>query len=239
MLFVKTKNTNGQDTIAYYHHDHLNTPLQATDKNGNIVWAATYEAFGRVTIVTPTATTNQPTITSNLRLPGQYEDQETGLYYNWYRFYDPNTGRYISKDPIGLEGGINTYLYGESNPVNLTDPTGENPAAIRLIIAGALAGARAAIKKCLGNPACKCRAIYASYKIMCGIGCNGTTCPIVTAQVAAAALCFQLRTLYISSGCDRVIPTTRDHPGAAAQAKRAWENCAAKMARVCNSCMVN
>jgi len=123
-LFVKTKNSNGQSTIAYYHHNHLDTPMQATDKNGNVVWAAQYEAFGGATIIAPSPTAERPIINSNLRLPGQYEDQETGLHYNWNRYYNPQTGRYVTSDPIGLNGGINFYLYVEGNPLGKVDPTG-------------------------------------------------------------------------------------------------------------------
>jgi uncharacterized protein RhaS with RHS repeats len=79
ILFVKTKNSNNEDTMAYYHHDHLNTPIQATDKQGNIVWSANFNAFGRVMITTPAPTLEHPAIVSNLRFPGQYEDYETGL----------------------------------------------------------------------------------------------------------------------------------------------------------------
>jgi RHS repeat-associated protein len=124
ILFIKTKNSNNEDTFAYYHHDHLNTPIQATDKDGNIVWSAVYNAFGRATMTTPQATQDRPTITSNLRLPGQYEDTETGLYYNWNRYYSPDEGRYVTSDPIGLEGGINPYLYVGANPLGYYDPTG-------------------------------------------------------------------------------------------------------------------
>ena len=74
------------------------------------------------------------------RFPGQYFDKETNLYYNYFRYYEPETGRYVSPDPIGLAGGINTYGYVASNPMGFTDPTGE---AIPAIIAA-----------CAGNPAC-------------------------------------------------------------------------------------
>lgn len=56
--------------------------------------------------------------------PGQYYDQETGLHYNYFRYYNLQTGRYITPDPIGLEGGINLWPYSENNPVNRNDPMG-------------------------------------------------------------------------------------------------------------------
>jgi RHS repeat-associated protein len=124
ILFVKTKNTNNQDTYPYLHHNHLETPLQATDKQGNIVWAAQHEPFGKTSITTPIATADKPTIQLNLRMPGQYEDEETGLHYNWHRYYDPETGRYISQDPISLLGGINRFVYVTGTPLYLKDPMG-------------------------------------------------------------------------------------------------------------------
>lgn len=57
-------------------------------------------------------------------LPGQYYDNETGLNYNYYRDYDPAIGRYIQSDPIGLDGGLNTYVYAESRPTDVYDPDG-------------------------------------------------------------------------------------------------------------------
>ncbi|WP_027159875.1 RHS repeat-associated core domain-containing protein [Methylobacter luteus] len=124
LLFVKTKNSNGDDTVAYYHHDHLETPIQATDKNGNVVWSAQYNVFGRATITTPAATLDRPTISSDLRLPGQVEDAETGLHYNWHRYYEPGLGRYVTADPIGLLDGVNRYAYVRGNPANWSDPSG-------------------------------------------------------------------------------------------------------------------
>jgi RHS repeat-associated protein len=124
ILFIKTKDSNGKDIFAYYHQDHLNTPIQATDKDGKVVWAAEYTPFGKATIVTPTPTSNRPVITSNLRFPGQYEDVETGLHYNFHRYYDKETGRYVQSDPIELAGGANLYGYADQNPLLDIDPFG-------------------------------------------------------------------------------------------------------------------
>lgn len=104
------------ENIAYLHTDHLNTPRLATDTQGAVVWRWEGKAFGD----------SQPTgsIAMNLRFPGQYYDAETGLHYNWNRYYDPKLGRYITSDPIGLEGGLNTYAYVKDNPLRWFDPTG-------------------------------------------------------------------------------------------------------------------
>lgn len=64
------------------------------------------------------------TATVNLRYAGMYADGETGLHYNWNRYYDPRIGRYISSDPIGLAGGLNTYSYVRNNPLRYIDPWG-------------------------------------------------------------------------------------------------------------------
>lgn len=106
-----------RDRIYYFHNDHLGTPQTMTDQSGTVVWQAEYEPFGKTTQGTAT-------ITNNLRFPGQYYDAETGLHYNWHRDYDPDTGRYLQPDPIGLEGGLNLYSYVDGNPVNRVDPDG-------------------------------------------------------------------------------------------------------------------
>ena len=70
--------------------------------------------------------------------PGQYYDQETGLHYNYFRYYDPSTGRYITSDPIGLRGGTNTYMYALANPITKFDPDGLQVRLICRPLAGAI-----------------------------------------------------------------------------------------------------
>jgi RHS repeat-associated protein len=103
----------------FYQNDHLGTPQKMAAVNGAVVWSAKYSSFGEATI------DGSSTITSNLRFPGQYYDQETGLNYNWFRYYDPKIGRYLQADPIGLVGGINLFAYAWINPVNYIDFTGQ------------------------------------------------------------------------------------------------------------------
>ena len=103
--------------IYTMHTDHLGTPQVITDSSQNIVWQADYKPFGEATMTTEL-------VTNNLRFPGQYYDAETGLHYNYFRDYDPSTGRYVESDPVGIEGGNNTYVYVENNSLNWFDSKG-------------------------------------------------------------------------------------------------------------------
>jgi RHS repeat-associated protein len=97
----------------------MGRPVMLTDEEQNVVWEAEPLPFGE------TRVGEGATVENNLRFPGQYFDQETGLHYNYHRYYDPTTGRYLRPDPIGLAGGINPYLYAGNNPANFADPKGE------------------------------------------------------------------------------------------------------------------
>jgi len=89
-----------------------------TDKNGNIRWSTQYHPFGALRSEFVWQAEN------NLRFPGQYHDRSTGLYYNMFRHYRPDLGRYLTPDRIGLAGGINLYGYAGQNPINYIDPWG-------------------------------------------------------------------------------------------------------------------
>ncbi|MCU7853101.1 MAG: RHS repeat protein [Candidatus Thiodiazotropha sp. (ex Monitilora ramsayi)] len=105
------------ETIHYVHTDHLGAVVKATDSAQTLVWDAQRKPFGERNVTTAQ-------ITMPLGFPGQVFDEETGTYYNYFRDYDPTTGRYLQSDPIGLEGGLNTYSYVKGNPIQLVDPLG-------------------------------------------------------------------------------------------------------------------
>ena len=143
--------------ITYLHSDHLDTPRRGTDDLQTTVWQWERNAFGNTK---PQIETTEV----NLRFPGQYQDEETDLHYNWNRYYDAGIRRYVTSDAIGLNGGLNTYGYVYANPLSNFDVDGLNPVAIAAAIARAQRKA--------------CDAIRAAYKISCGQpGCKkSTTC---------------------------------------------------------------
>lgn len=110
--------------VYYIYTDHLSTPRVITDSASIVVWSwIDADPFG-MTRPIEFAVGGGGNFKFNMRFPGQYFDLETGLHYNYFRDYDPQTGRYIQSDPIGLEGGINTYAYVKGNPISNIDPDG-------------------------------------------------------------------------------------------------------------------
>ncbi len=113
--------------ILYYDVDHLNTPRAARDEAAKVVWRWESDAFGS-TYPNEDPDGDGVKVTVNLRFPGQYYDQETGLHQNYFRDYEPSTGRYIQSDLIGLDGrSFSTFSYVGGNPLSLTDPYGLTP----------------------------------------------------------------------------------------------------------------
>jgi len=127
------------DSHYFVYADHLNSPRAITDHTGKVVWRWDSDPFGATdeneghddhhhTFGSKKADEDPDRdgqrFVYNLRFPGQYYDKETGLFYNYFRDYDSETGRYRQSDPIGLAGGLNTYAYVRGNPVNAIDPWG-------------------------------------------------------------------------------------------------------------------
>jgi RHS repeat-associated protein len=123
-LPVATLRPSGSTVAVYYvHTDHLGAVRKVTRPSDNgLMWRWDPDTYGSI------AANSNPaglgTFVYNLGFPGQYYLPETGIYYNMYRDYDPQTGRYIESDPIGLRGGINTYAYVGNQPTNYSDPRG-------------------------------------------------------------------------------------------------------------------
>ncbi|WP_244590457.1 RHS repeat-associated core domain-containing protein, partial [Xenorhabdus stockiae] len=110
--------------LHYIVNDHQGTPREMLNEEGQLIWAQRLRTWGQVDRFQVIASNNADYhVNCNLRFMGQFEDEESGLYYNRFRYYSPDTGQYISPDPIGLLGGVNPYSYVH-NPVNFIDPFG-------------------------------------------------------------------------------------------------------------------
>lgn len=127
-----TLNSDGQlavqsnDDIIFFNCDPVGMPRETVSLSGTVIESGKLHAWGRITWAGSELTgprSHQSRWNHSLRFQGQYEDMETGLYYNRHRFYDPESGRYCTQDPLGLYGGINSYSYAP-NPSGWIDPTG-------------------------------------------------------------------------------------------------------------------
>jgi len=109
---------------TFNHPEHLNTPRLVANDQQQTVWRwEQQEPFGQ-NAANDDADGNSVAFEFNLRFPGQYFDKETNAHYNYFRDYDPAIGRYVQSDPIGLRGGLNTFAYVNSRPVERSDFTG-------------------------------------------------------------------------------------------------------------------
>ena len=91
----------------YFQCDQIGIPREMTERDGKLVWFGDYNSWGKLK--------NETKVTDNayqpFRLQNEYYDEETGLHYNFFRYYEPECGRFINQDPIGLEGGENLYAF--------------------------------------------------------------------------------------------------------------------------------
>ena len=108
------------DDISF---DHLGTPVAVSDLSGQVVWTHRFSPFGKTIELNEDADGDGVKLTLNLRFPGQYYDAESGLHYNWHRYYDPETGRYISHDII-IGDLLSNYIYTGNNPLRNFDSNG-------------------------------------------------------------------------------------------------------------------
>jgi RHS repeat-associated protein len=110
-------------SVYNIHPDHLGTPRVITNAANTVIWKWESDPFGAAP-ANDDPDGDSVKFTYNLRFAGQYFDAETGKHYNYFRDYDPPSGRYIESDPIGLRGGLNTYAYVENDPITYFDPLG-------------------------------------------------------------------------------------------------------------------
>jgi RHS repeat-associated protein len=128
MPIAVLRGTTASPTVFYVYADQIDRPWVITNTANQIRWRWDTSPFGELPAnQNPAGLGN---FAFNLRFPGQYRDAETGLFYNTFRDYDPQTGRYVQSDPIGLAGGINPYLYGRGSPLSYVDPLGLETAVI-------------------------------------------------------------------------------------------------------------
>nr|WP_279308033.1 RHS repeat-associated core domain-containing protein [Niveispirillum sp. BGYR6] len=195
--------------VYHYHLDHLGTPQELTNDNGELVWQAEYRAWGAL------AKLHVAEVENPLRFQGQYHDAETGLHYNRHRYYAPNEGCFTTQDPIRLAGGSNLAAYAP-NPVEWVDPLGlscisfdQNAMRFR-----AKNGQFVAARDVFSSP--KDEAYFWS-----GLGHGGDA---IAAKVATSKGGTTLEMLAASKGVD--MPKWDGSPGAT----KAWQNASAAYA---------
>ncbi|WP_244071229.1 polymorphic toxin type 37 domain-containing protein [Nitrosomonas sp. PY1] len=126
MAVIKKPTATSAIQVHYVHADHLNTPRVIVNQSNTPGRWDNVHAFG-ANLADEDPDGNAQLFEYNPRFSGQYFDKETSLYYNYFRYYEPETGRYISPDPIGLAGGVNVYGYVNGNSMSHRDPLELNP----------------------------------------------------------------------------------------------------------------
>ena len=193
------ENPSGAPLVYFIHTDHLNTPRVVVDRNGKTRWRWMSEPFG--TTAPETNLSGLGDFVQNLRMPGQYADAESGLFYNYFRYYYRTTGRYTQSDLIGLAGGINTYAYVDGDPLTGTDPLG-------LANGGAAQMWMKAPEQCKGNDClCKCIAEYLGVEAAAGAGIVAGGLPLVEKRFTTPGS--SPGTSIISQGATKTLGNTR------------------------------
>lgn len=163
----------GKETY-FYHADGLGSIVALTDKAGKVVQDYWYDSFGNLN-------DQKNRIKQPYTYTGREWDKETGLYYYNARYYDPMEGRFISKDPIGIRGGINLYSYVQNNPVNFTDPTGLVKWSGSFTGAAGINGIGAGFfyfdltSECINNRRVRIKGVASTVAVGAGIKWTGTT----------------------------------------------------------------
>jgi RHS repeat-associated protein len=179
--------------VYSYHADHMGTPRRMTDAQGRVVWSAEYRAFGDAIV-------RVQEVPNPLRFPGQYFDEETGLHYNRFRYYSPQLGRYLSRDPVTFLAGTNFYSYAGNNPVSVSDPMGLWPSwktvacvvaavAVGVVVAAAVVAAAPVVLAAVGATAA---AAAVSAGTVCLATAAVTAVSVVVGGAAAGAFGYGL-----------------------------------------------
>jgi RHS repeat-associated protein len=125
--------------LHFYHNDHLGTPLYLTNGSGTVVWEGLYKPFGEIYYEDTDPDGDGANVYQPFRFPGQVEDFETGLYYNYFRDYDSQLGRYIEPDSLGLIVSINLFDFANNSPIINYDPDGK-AIVTTIVVATAIGG---------------------------------------------------------------------------------------------------
>ncbi|QEY26239.1 RHS repeat-associated core domain-containing protein [Neisseria zalophi] len=133
-------NKDEQQYLAYFHNDQIGIPREMTDQFGNLLWYGEYTAWGKLNKDERV----YPLVHQPFRLQNQYYDEETGLHYNLMRYYEPDSGRFVNQDPIGLDGGSNLYSFA-LNATSWVDPSGLAAFALPMIAPELIALGKAAL----------------------------------------------------------------------------------------------
>ena len=224
-----TQHSTPQPSTHYAGHDgNGNVMLLASSDTVTITAQYEYSPFGKVIRASGDMAEANP-----IRFSGKYQDAESGYYYYGYRFYNPDTGRWLNRDPIEEEGHIelkvaneygsiidyllsdemnldelNEYGFVLNNPIGYVDPRGE-AFWVPIIVIGCKIAVKSykaykTIVKARKALAKTCNAVWVAYKAACNVGCSGSTCQAASAGYKAAQACVSGRSLYISMGCDKV-----------------------------------